>query len=103
MDTSTQTLRRTELKQILSSQPVGQEVYIMGWVKAFRSNRFISLNDGSTMKDLQVVVDFEQFDEALLKKISFHSSIAVQGEVVESKGAGQAIEVVANEIEILGE
>lgn len=103
MDTSTQTLRRTELKQILSSQPVGQEVYIMGWVKAFRSNRFISLNDGSTMKDLQVVVDFEQFDEALLKKISFHSSIAVKGEVVESQGAGQAIEVVAKEIEILGE
>lgn len=75
----------------------------MGWVRAFRANRFIALNDGSTHRNLQIVVDFDQFDEALLKKITFHSCIAVTGKLVESQGAGQDIEIIAEKIEILGE
>lgn len=74
----------------------------MGWVRAFRSNRFIALNDGSTIDNLQIVVDFESFDEEVLKKITFHACISVTGKLVESQGTGQEVEVLAREIEILG-
>lgn len=82
---------------------VHHDITIQGWVRAFRSNRFIALNDGSTIENLQVVVDFENFDEELIKKISVASSLKVTGEVVESQGAGQNIEVVAKKIVILGD
>lgn len=95
--------KRTEISKILSHPPLNAEVTVMGWVRSFRANRFIALYDGSSAKTLQIVVDFEQFDEALLKKISFHSCIAVTGKLVESQGAGQAVEVLAESIEILGE
>ncbi len=95
--------KRIEISKILSHPPLNTEVTVMGWVRAFRSNRFIALYDGSSAKTLQIVVDFEQFDEQLLKKISFHSCIAVTGKLVESQGAGQSVEVLANFIDILGE
>ncbi len=97
--------KRTEIKSILTdfSGLLGQEATVMGWVRAFRSNRFIALNDGTCMNNLQVVVNFEQFDEALLKKVSFHACIRVVGQLVESQGAGQAVELIARELEILGE
>ncbi|MFN7115218.1 MAG: asparagine--tRNA ligase [Saprospiraceae bacterium] len=95
--------KRTEIAKILSHPPLNAEVTVMGWVRAFRSNRFIALYDGSSAKTLQIVVDFEQFDENLLKKISFHACIAVTGKLVESQGAGQTVEVLAEQIEILGE
>ena len=96
--------KRTEIKQILSSHSdlVGQELTVMGWVRAFRANRFVALNDGTSMKTLQVVVDFENMDESLLKQIGFHACIKATGQLVESQGAGQAVELQANEIEILG-
>lgn len=80
-----------------------QEVTVHGWVKSFRSNRFIALNDGSTIKNVQIVVDFENFDEQLIKQISTAASLRVIGEVVESQGKGQEIEIVAKEIKVLGE
>lgn len=79
-----------------------EEVIINGWVRSFRSNRFIALNDGSTIKNLQVVLDFENMDSEILKKISTASSLRVKGEVVESQGAGQEIEIQAESIEVLG-
>ncbi|MEC5395349.1 asparagine--tRNA ligase [Bergeyella sp. RCAD1439] len=79
------------------------DITVQGWVRAFRSNRFIALNDGSTINNLQVVVDFEKFDEALVKAIHTASSLKVVGEVVESQGAGQSVEIVAKKIEILGD
>ncbi|WP_313304249.1 asparagine--tRNA ligase [Empedobacter sp.] len=79
-----------------------QEVVVNGWVRSFRSNRFIALNDGSTINNIQVVVDFENFDESIIKQISTAASLQVKGEVVESEGAGQEIEIVAKEIKILG-
>ncbi len=82
---------------------MNEEVIISGWVRAFRANRFIALNDGSSFNNVQVVVDFEQFPEELLKRIGFHACIQVTGQVVESQGAGQAFEIVAKEIEVLGE
>lgn len=79
-----------------------QEVVVNGWVRSFRSNRFIALNDGSTINNIQVVVDFENFDESIIKQISTAASLQVKGEVVESEGAGQEIEIIAKEIKILG-
>ena len=72
-----------------------QEVVVNGWVRSFRSNRFISLNDGSTINNIQVVVDFENFDESIIKQISTAASLRIKGEVVESEGAGQDIEIIA--------
>ncbi len=95
--------KRTEIDKILKTPPLNAEVTVMGWVRAFRSNRFIALYDGSSAKTLQVVVDFEQFDEALLKKISFHACLAATGKLVESQGTGQTVELLAENIEIIGE
>lgn len=96
-------LKRTEIGQIIKAPAIGSELLVKGWVRAFRSNRFIALNDGSSFDTIQVVVDFENFEEALIKKINFHSCIAVTGKLVESQGKGQSIEIVAETIEILGE
>lgn len=96
--------KRTEVKTILSkhAELVGQQLTVMGWVRAFRSNRFIALNDGTSMKTLQVVVDFELIEEEQLKQISFHACIKATGQLVASQGAGQDVELVAEQIEILG-
>ena len=74
-----------------------------GWVRGFRSNRFIQVNDGSTIKTLQAVVEFENFDEAILKKITTGSAVGLKGILVESQGAGQAVELQVSKIEIIGE
>lgn len=95
-------IKRTEIADVLSAPSIGEELTVMGWVRAFRANRFIALNDGSTINNLQVVVDFEQFDEALLKQISFHACISVTGELVESQGSGQSVELIAKSIELFG-
>ncbi|MEL7124335.1 MAG: asparagine--tRNA ligase [Bacteroidota bacterium] len=93
---------RIEISKLLASPPIGEEVTVAGWVRAFRGNKFLALNDGSTMKTLQVVVDYEKFSEDIIRNISFHACVLAKGKLVESQGAGQAVEVVAEEIEILG-
>ncbi|MEM9984330.1 MAG: OB-fold nucleic acid binding domain-containing protein, partial [Bacteroidota bacterium] len=95
--------RRTEIKTLLATEPQGQSVTLMGWVRTFRANRFIALNDGSTLNNLQVVVDFENYPEDLLSRISTSASIKVVGTLVASQGKGQAVEVMAEEIEVLGD
>lgn len=80
-----------------------QEVQVKGWVRTFRSNRFIALNDGSTLKNIQCVVDFENTDENVLKKITTGASVSVTGTLVESQGKGQNVEIQASAIEVLGE
>lgn len=82
---------------------IHHDITVQGWVRAFRSNRFISLNDGSTILNLQVIVDFEKFDEEIIKNIKTASSLKITGEVVESEGKGQDIEIIAKKIEILGD
>lgn len=79
------------------------DITIQGWVRAFRSNRFIALNDGSTILNIQIVVDFENFDEKIIKNIKTASSLKIVGEVVESEGKGQDIEIIAKNIQILGD
>jgi asparaginyl-tRNA synthetase len=94
--------KRTEIAKLLAEQPKGETVTVMGWVRAFRSNRFIALNDGSSFDTIQVVVDFEKIDESLLKGINFHACLKVTGTLVESQGAGQDVEIIAEELEIVG-
>ena len=96
-------MKRTEIVEVLQNPRLNEEVLVKGWVRSFRANRFIVLHDGSCFGTLQIVVDFEQFPEELLKKITFHSCIAVKGKLVASQGAGQEVEVLAENIEILGE
>jgi len=93
---------RIEISKVLAAPAIGEQVYLKGWVRAFRSNRFISLNDGSCFDNIQVVVDFEQLPEDLLAKVSFHACVAVKGKLVESQGKGQSVEVIAEELEVLG-
>ena len=96
-------IRRSEIGSLLESAKAGETVLVKGWVRAFRANRFIALNDGSSINNLQVVVDFEHFPEDTLKKITFHSCLSIEGKIVESQGAGQQFEVLAEKIEVLGE
>ena len=98
-------MTRTKVKDLLKSAP-GQEVLAKGWVRTKRGNRqikFIALNDGSTIYNIQVVVDMASFDEALVARITTGASLAVRGLLVESVGSGQAVEIQAKEIEVLGE
>ncbi|PST82629.1 asparagine--tRNA ligase [Pedobacter yulinensis] len=96
-------IKRQQIKELFKETAFGNEVRVMGWVKTFRNNQFIALNDGSCMSNLQVVVDFTNTDEALLKRITTGAAIAVTGRLVESLGKGQSVEVKASDIEILGD
>ena len=96
-------MSRIEVAKVLADPKIGEQVTVMGWVRAFRSNRFIALNDGSGMDNLQVVVDFEKTDEATRNRIKYHACVKATGVLVESQGAGQSVELQADEIEILGD
>ena len=92
------------IKQLLQEgKTIEGEVTLQGWVRTFRSNRFIALNDGSTIHNLQVVVDFENTPEETLKRITTGAAIKVKGQVVESQGKGQNVELQASEVTILGD
>ena len=95
-------LNYIDIKNIFKSKNLGEKVSINGWVRTFRSNRFINLNDGSCMDDLQCVIDFEKFDKKILSEINTGSSINIVGEIVESQGKGQSVEIVVDEIRVLG-
>ncbi|MBR3441953.1 MAG: asparagine--tRNA ligase [Bacteroidales bacterium] len=98
-------LTRTKVKDLLKEAP-GKEVLAKGWVRTKRGNKqikFIALNDGSTVHNIQVVADTTKFDENLLAKVTTGASLSVTGTLVESVGSGQAVEIQANEIEVLGE
>jgi len=83
--------------------PENQDVLVKGWVRTFRSNRFIAINDGSTLHNLQAVVDFEKEDPELLKRITTGAAISVKGKLIASQGKGQSVELNAEKIEILGD
>ena len=89
--------------KLLSKDITLQEINIKGWVRTFRANRFIALNDGSTLHNIQCVVDFENTDEATLKRITTGAAVHIKGELVESQGKGQSVEIKVNSIEILGD
>ena len=96
-------LRRLQIKSVLNNDYVGKVIVVCGWVKTFRSNRFINLNDGSCLSDLQCVVDYEKLDQSKLSKINTGACLEVEGEIVKSQGRGQSVELIANNINVLGE
>ncbi len=96
-------MKSYSINELLQSQPLKQEVEVNGWVKTFRSNRFIALNDGSTINNIQCVIDFEQFNEDILKKIATGAALKIKGVLVESLGRGQNVEIQALEIFVHGE
>ena len=91
------------IKEILKLKPKNQLVTAKGWVKNFRANKFISLNDGSTVRNIQCVIDFENFDESIIKKITSGTSLSINGKLVKSLGSGQEVEILVENIKIYGE
>ncbi len=88
--------------ELLEANHLLQEIRIKGWVKTFRSNRFIALNDGSTIKNIQCVLDFEKTPEEVLKLVTTGAALEVKGVLVESQGKGQTVEIQVSEIIVLG-
>ena len=88
---------------LLESDAIHQEFIVKGWVRSFRANQFVALNDGSTIKNLQCVVDFENTDEALLKRVTTGAAVIISGTLEESQGAGQRVEIKVKSIEIAGD
>ena len=98
-------MKRTKIIDALAQKDFGKEIDVRGWVRTHRSSKavdFIALNDGSTIKNIQVVVDPGKFDAEILKQITTGSCIHVKGTLVESLGKGQESEIQATEIEIYG-
>ena len=96
-------MKHTKVKDLLNSTNILHEVNAKGWVRTFRNNQFIALNDGSTIHNIQCVVDFENTPEETLKRITTGAAVSVIGELVESKGAGQKYEIQVKKLEILGD
>ena len=92
----------TKIHTLFSQDWLGNIVQVKGWVRTFRANRFVSINDGSTIENLQCVVDFEKVHKDTLKAITTGASISVEGEIVKSLGSGQTIELIVHNIEIIG-
>ena len=95
--------KRIKIRELLATEPAGQEVTVMGWVRTFRNNQFIALNDGSTNNNLQVVLELGKFPEETLKRITTSASLKVTGTVVASLGKGQKMDLNAATVEILGD
>ncbi|MCK5781425.1 MAG: asparagine--tRNA ligase [Flavobacteriales bacterium] len=96
-------MKRSKVVDVFNSEINHTEILVKGWVRTFRSNRFIALNDGSTINNLQCVVDFENTKEDTLKKIATGAAVSLKGVLVESSGKGQSVELKVSEIIILGE
>ena len=96
-------MKLSTVSELLSQETTLIDVEVKGWVRTFRANRFIALNDGSTINNIQCVVDFENTDEAILKRITTGAAVYIKGLLVESQGKGQNVEVQATSIEILGD
>ena len=96
-------MKNHSIKDLLLSTKTMSKVTINGWVRTFRANRFIALNDGSSISSVQCVVDFENFDESVLKKINTGTSLEITGDLVESQGSGQKFEIIVSDLSVLGE
>jgi asparaginyl-tRNA synthetase len=94
---------KKEFKEILKGEQLNYTTTLQGWVRSFRNNQFIALNDGSTNYNLQVVIPLDLIDENTMKRITTNACIAATGEIVASQGKGQKVELIATHIEILGD
>ena len=88
---------------LLTQELKHSEIEVKGWVRTFRANRFIALNDGSCLENIQCVVDFESMNEVVLKRITTGAAVHIKGGLVDSQGKGQSVEVQVSSIEILGD
>ncbi|HNA01968.1 MAG TPA: OB-fold nucleic acid binding domain-containing protein, partial [Ferruginibacter sp.] len=95
--------KRTRVKDLLAGDKANYEATVMGWVRTFRNNQFIALNDGSTNNNIQVVAELGMFNDDLLKRITTGACIKATGDVIPSLGKGQKVELKARTIEILGD
>ncbi|HEY0298946.1 MAG TPA: amino acid--tRNA ligase-related protein, partial [Arachidicoccus sp.] len=95
--------KRTKIKDLLSGDKTGQTVTVMGWVRTFRNNQFVALNDGSTNNNLQIVIELGLIDDAIAKRITTGASLKVEGTLIESVGKGQKVEIKASLVVILGD
>lgn len=96
-------MARTKIKDILQREDANYEVTIKGWVRSFRNNQFIAMNDGSCINNLQAVVELNSLDEELLKRITTGASLSIEGIIVPSQGKGQKVELKASKVTLLGE
>ena len=100
-----ETIKRTKIVDVLKSTAYDTVVNVKGWVRTRRGSKqvnFIALNDGSTINNVQVVVDVDKFDEEVLKLITTGASLSVNGLLIKSQGKGQNVEIQATEIEVYG-
>src|SRR5665647_2514060 len=95
--------KRKRIKEVLDSEILNQNITVMGWVRTFRNNQFIALNDGSTNANLQIVLTLGQFDDAIMKRITTGAALKISGEIVPSLGKGQKVELKADTLEVLGD
>lgn len=95
--------KHPSIARLFEDKPIGTQVTVKGWVRTFRNDQFITVTDGSTIKTIQIVVDKEQFSEDILKKIQTGACVAASGTLEKSLGKGQEIELIASQLEILGE
>lgn len=99
-------MKRTEIKELLTGTKTGETVCAKGWVRTKRGSKnvaFVALNDGTTLHNIQVVMDAEKFDDEVMKRITTGASLSVSGEMVQSQGSGQKVEITAAEVEVLGD
>ena len=95
--------KRIRVKELLTLEPAEQEVVVMGWVRTFRNDQFIALNDGSTNTNIQVLVALGKFDADLLKRFTTGAALKVSGKLIPSLGKGQKMEIAAEQVEVLGD
>ena len=96
-------MQRSKIKQLLFTTPINQSVLVKGWVRTFRNNSFIAINDGSTINNIQAVINFESTNSETLKRITPGACVAVTGALIASQGKGQSVEIVVSNIEIYGD
>ncbi len=95
-------MKRIKIKEILGNTAAGYPAIVKGWVRSFRNNQFIALNDGSCLSNLQIVINTDNLTDELVKQITTGAAISVEGTIEASLGKGQHVELIANNLEILG-
>ena len=95
--------KRTRIKDLLLASEFNKQVTVMGWIRTFRNNQFLAVNDGSCINNIQAVIDFANTDEGLLKRLTTGASVSITGELIESLGKGQRVEIKVTTLEILGD
>ena len=95
-------MERLRISKVLETAPSSNRIVVCGWVRTFRNDRFLAINDGSTIHNIQLVVQREDFDDALLKQLNTGAAVRASGVLVESQGGGQSVEVQVDDLEVLG-